>query len=373
MTLADLGAQVIKVECPDGGDDTRQWGPPWAGGESAYYISVNRNKKSITLNLNTDHGRQITRSLACKADVLIENFKVGSMQNWGLSYEDLHKENPRLIYCSISGYGQSGPKQHQAGYDFVIQAEGGIMSINGEVDGRPMKVGVAIVDITAGMNAVIAIQAALYEREKSGLGQHIDIALLDSQVAWLANVASNYHITGERPKRYANAHPNIVPYETFSTADGWIAVAVGNDRQWKLLCDTVGWDDLAKDERFKTNPLRVEHRDALIPILNKRFGGQKTESWHQLLSGVGIPCAPINSIDQVFADPQVLARQMLVEMPHPTAGSVKLTGSPLKLSRTPVQMASHPPLLGEHTDEVLRDYLGYTPDEVMRLQDNGVI
>lgn len=373
MTLADLGAQVIKVERPEGGDDTRQWGPPWAGGESAYYLSVNRNKKSITLNLNTDQGRQITRSLARKADVLIENFKVGSMQNWGLSYDELHKENPRLIYCSISGYGQSGPKRHQAGYDFVIQAEGGIMSINGEVDGRPMKVGVAIVDITAGMNAVIAIQAALYEREKSGFGQHIDIALLDSQVAWLANVASNYHITGERPKRYANAHPNIVPYETFTTADGWIAVAVGNDRQWKLLCDTAEWDDLAEDERFETNPLRVEHRDALIPILNNRFGGRKTESWCQLLGSAGIPCSPINSIDQVFADPQVLARQMRIEIPHPSAGSVKLTGSPLKLSRTPVQMTSHPPLLGEHTDQVLRSYLGYTSDEIMRLRESGVI
>ena len=235
MTLADLGADVIKVERPDVGDDTRQWGPPWAGGELAYYLSVNRNKKSITLNLTTDQGLQILRKLALKADVLIENFRVGTMKKWGLSYETLCKDNPRLIYCSITGYGQSGPKRHQAGYDFVIQAEGGIMSINGEVNGPPMKVGVAIVDITAGMNAVIAIQAALHEREKSSLGQHIDIALLDSQVAWLANVGSNYHITGERPTRYANAHPNIVPYELFTTSDGWIAVAVGNDRQWRLL------------------------------------------------------------------------------------------------------------------------------------------
>jgi len=373
MTLADLGAEVIKIERPDGGDDTRQWGPPWAGGESAYYLSVNRNKKSITLNLKTDQGLQILHDLARKADILIENFRVGTLQKWGLSYDALSKANPGLIYCSISGYGQSGPKRHQAGYDFVIQAEGGLMSIIGEVNGPPIKVGVAIVDITAGMNAVIAIQAALLEREKSGIGQHIDIALLDSQVAWLANVGSNYLVTGERPRRYANAHPNIVPYEPFATSDGWIAVAVGNDRQWKLLCERTGWDDLTKDERFNTNALRVEHRHTLVPILSERFKLHSTETWYQLLLDIGIPCSPINSIDQVYADPQVLAREMLVEMMHPTAGSVKVTGSPLKFSRTPVQMTSHPPLLGQHTDEVLSEYLGYTADEITDLRNKGVL
>jgi len=373
MTLADLGAEVIKVERPGTGDDTRQWGPPWAGGESAYYLAVNRNKKSINVNLKSKQGLQIIKDLAIKADILIENFRVGTMDKWGVGYDVLAKENPGLIYCTITGYGQTGPKRHQAGYDFVIQAEGGVMSIIGEVDGPPTKVGVAIVDITTGMNAVIAILAAVHERQRSGLGQYLDIALLDSQVAWLANVGSNYLISGERPKRYANAHPNIVPYQPFATSDGWIAVAVGNDRQWRLLCEVAQWDDLAGDERFGTNPLRVENRQILIPILEQRFPQQGTDYWYKLLLEAGIPCGPINSIDQVYADPQVLARDMLVEMPHPTAESIKMTGSPLKLSRTPVQMNAHPPLLGQHTEDVLREYLDYSAEEIKGLRKSGVI
>ena len=373
MTLADLGAEVVKIERPGSGDDTRQWGPPWAGGESAYYLAINRNKKSVTVNLKSERGLQIIKDLALKADILIENFRVGTMAKWGLGYDVLSMENPGLVYCTITGYGQTGPKRHQAGYDFVIQAEGGLMSIIGDVEGPPMKVGVAIVDITTGMNAVIAILAAVHERHRSGLGQFIDMALLDSQVAWLANVGSNYLISGERPPRYANAHPNIVPYQPFATSDGWIAVAVGNDRQWQLLCEIAHWADLGQDERFTTNPLRVQNRRFLLPILEERFQRQSTDHWYQNLLDAGIPCGPINHIDQVYDDPQVLAREMLVEMPHPTAESVKLTGSPFKFSRTPVEMDAHPPLLGQHTDEVLREYLDYSTEEIESLRVSGVI
>jgi len=373
MMLADLGAEVIKVERPGRGDGTRQWGPPWAGGESAYYLSVNRNKKSITLNLESEEGREIVRQLSAQADVVVENWRVGTMEKWGLGYETLRVLNPRLIYCAITGYGQTGPYRDRPGYDFIIQAEGGIMSITGPVGGPPMKVGVAIVDITAGLFAALAILAALHERERSGQGQYIDIALLDSQVAWLANVGSNYLISGQRPARYGNAHPNIVPYEPFPTADGWIAVGVGNDRQWQRLCELAGWDDLAADERFTTNPQRVEHRDILVPILRERFRARTSEEWRAALLEAGIPCGPINTIDQVFSDPQVLAREMVVELPHPTAGTVRLAGSPLKLSRTPVRIEQPPPLLGQHTEEVLSKRLGYTSADLARLRDEGVI
>lgn len=373
MMLADLGAQVLKIEVPGRGDDTRQWGPPFAGGEAAYYLSVNRGKKSVTLNLKSEAGREIVRELARRADVLVENFRVGTMEEWGLGYQDLQAINPGLIYCAITGYGQDGPYRDRPGYDFIIQAQGGIMSITGPVEGPPMKVGVAIVDITAGLYAIVAILAALHERQRSGQGQFIDIALLDSQVAWLANVGSNYLISGERPRRYGNAHANIVPYEPFPTRDGWIAIAVGNDRQWQQLCALAGWDDLASDPRFTTNPLRVENREILVPILQERFRQETSRVWEEKLLAAGIPCAPIQTIDQVFADPQVLARGMLVELPHPTAGTVRLAGSPLKLSRTPVQLTEPPPLLGQHTDEVLATYLGYSAEKIARLREEGVI
>lgn len=373
MMLADLGAQVLKIEVPGRGDDTRQWGPPFAGGEAAYYLSVNRGKKSLTLNLKTKAGREIVRELARRADVLVENFRVGTMEEWGLGYNDLQAINPGLIYCAITGYGQDGPYRDRPGYDFIIQAQGGIMSITGPVEGPPMKVGVAIVDITAGLYATVAILAALHERQRSGQGQFIDIALLDAQVAWLANVGSNYLISGERPRRYGNAHANIVPYEPFPTRDGWIAIAVGNDRQWQQLCALAGWDDLASDPRFTTNPLRVENREILVPILQERFRQEASRVWEEKLLAAGIPCAPIQTIDQVFADPQVLARGMLVELPHPTAGAVRLAGSPLKLSRTPVQLTEPPPLLGQHTDEVLATYLGYSVEKIARLREEGVI
>lgn len=373
MVLGDLGAEVIKVERPGVGDDTRQWGPPWAGNESAYYLCVNRNKKSITVNLKSEQGREIVRELVRQSDVLVENFRFGKMEELGLKYEALRTLNPGLVYCSITGYGQTGPYRDRPGYDFVIQAEGGGMSISGSAEGPPMKVGVAIVDITAGLFATTSIVAALYERENSGQGQHLDIALLDSQVAWLANIGSNYLVSGERPKRHGNAHPNIVPYEPFSTSDGWVAVGVGNDRQWQRLCSLAGWNDLAGDERFATNPQRVKHRDILVPILRERFRARTSEAWQSALLGAGIPCGPINCIDQVFSDAQVLARNMLVELPHPTAGTVKMAGSPLKLSRTPVRIDAPPPLLGQHTEEVLSKCLGYTHADLTRLRDEGVI
>jgi formyl-CoA transferase len=373
MMLADLGAEVIKIERPGLGDDTRQWGPPWAGGEAAYYLSVNRGKKSLTLNLKSARGREILLELVSKADVLVENFRAGTMDGWGLGFEALQALNPGLVYCSITGYGQTGPYRERPGYDFVIQAQGGIMSITGPEEGPPMKVGVAIVDITAGLYASVAILAALNERATSGRGQYIDTALLDAQVAWLANVGSNYLVSGERPGRYGNAHPNIVPYEPFPTRDGWIALGVGNDRQWQQLCKLAGWEDLAEDERFATNPLRVANRETLVPVLQTRFGQRTTQGWEDALLAAGIPCAPVNAVDQVFADPQVVAREMLVELPHPKAGTVHLAGSPLKLSRTPVSLREPPPLLGQHTTKVLTDHLGLGTEEIDELYEAGVI
>jgi len=373
MTLADLGAEVIKVERPEVGDDTRQWGPPWAGGESAYYLATNRNKKSITLNLKSLRGREILRGLISRADVVVENFRVGTMDGWGLGYEDLQEDNPGLIYCAITGFGQDGPYCDRPGYDFVIQALGGIMSVTGAVEGPPMKVGVAIVDITAALFAAVSVLSALHERSRSGRGQYIDVALLDSQIAWLANVAGNYLVSGQRPERYGNAHPNIVPYELFWTADGWLAVGVGNDRQWQSLCEAGGWFDLASDERFATNPGRVEHREWLVQTLRERFRTESSETWKRTLVEAGVPCAPVQAVDEVFKDPQVLARDLLVELPHATAGKVRLAGSPLNLSRTPVCMDSAPPLLGEHTEEILHRFFGCSREDLIHLRKENVI
>lgn len=372
MMLADLGAEIIKVEIPKRGDDTRQWGPPFVQGESAYFLSANRGKKSITLNLKTEQGREIVRQLAAQADVLVENFYAGTMDEWGLGYESLRALNPRLIYCAVTGYGQTGPYSHRPGYDFIVQAQGGIMSVTGPEEGPPMKVGVSIVDVTSGMFAATAILAALYERAASGQGQFVDIALLDTEVAWLANVGGNYLASGRRPARYGNGHPNIVPYGPFPTQDGWIAIAAGNDRQWKDLCALAGWDDLAADPAYATNPGRVENRRALIAILEERFQQRTTAEWERALLEVNLPCGPINSIDQVFADPQVLARDMLVELSHTTAGKIKVAGSPLKLSRTPVRLQQPPPTLGQHTDSVLAD-LGYSQEEISRLRSLGIV
>jgi formyl-CoA transferase len=373
MMLGDLGAEVIKVERPGTGDDTRAWGPPFTGGESAYYLCANRNKKSITVNLKTSAGQDIIRQLARSSDVLIENYKVGELAALGLGYEHLKLLNPQLVYCSITGYGQNGPDKDLPGYDFIIQGRGGVMSITGETDGEPMKVGVAVVDITAGLFAANAIQAALLARVKTGRGQAIDISLLDSQVAWLANVASSYLVSGQQPKRFGNAHPTIVPYQSFRARDDFFCLAVGNDVQWRKLCEVLRRADLAEDERFRTNPARVQHRDQLIPLLQEVFVTEEIAFWLHEIALAGIPCGPVQTLDQVLVDPQVIAREMVWIVDHPTAGEVRLVGSPLKLSDTPVASPRHPPLLGEHTDEVLTTRLGYSVEQVTRLRAQGIV
>jgi formyl-CoA transferase len=371
MVLGDLGADVIKVEPPEG-DETRGWGPPFAGGESAYYLCVNRNKRSIVVNLKSDEGRNILHELALTSDVLVENFRPGTLRKYGLDFEALHSENPRLIYCSITGFGQTGMLKDRPGYDFMIQAMGGIMSITGEPDGQPMKVGVAVADLFAGQNAVIAILAALQARGATGVGQHLDISLFDSQIGWLANVASNYLVSGNLPKRYGNAHANIVPYQSFRASDGWFVMTVGHDRQYARMCDVIRRPELAQDERFATNPARVVHREELIALLRPVFTTRPVSEWLDELEGAGIPCGPINDLGQVFAMPHIKERQMLVEMRHPTIGVLPLVGSPLKMSGTPVEYQLPPPLKGEHTSDVLYS-LGYGEAEVQSMKLRNIL
>ncbi len=372
MLLADFGAHVIKVESLSG-DDTRQWGPPWLDGESAYYLSANRNKRSLALDLKHPKGQEIARRLANQADVLVENFKVGGMKKFGLDYESLSQTNPGLIYCSITGYGQDGPNAALAGYDFIIQAEGGLMSITGPEEGPPYKVGVAIADVTAGMYASHAILAALHHREKTGQGQYIDVALFDAQLGWLVNVAQNYLVSGKAPRRYGNAHANIVPYEVFQTADGYLALGVGNDRQYKLLCDLANRPDLWDDERFQTNPGRVTHRRELIPLWQAVFRSRPTAAWIADLRELGIPAGPINDIPSALSHPQTEARQMVQEVKRADGSPVKLVGPVAKLSRTPARIASPPPRLGEHTREILQEELGFSAQEVEALLEEKVI
>ena len=374
MMLGDLGADVIKVERPGAGDDTRHWGPPEAGGEAAYYLCINRNKRSITINLKSPEGQGIIRKLASQSDIVVENYKVGTLDKIGLSYDDLKKNNPGLIYCSITGFGQNGPYKDKPGYDFMIQGMGGVMSFTGEPDGQPMKVGVAIVDITAGLFACNAIQAALRHREKTGRGQYIDISLLDAIVAWLANVGSNYLVSGKNPERYGNGHPNIVPYAPFKTKDNtYIALAVGNDYQWGKFCNIAGIPELADDPRFKTNSLRVAHRKVLTPLITEAMKNKDGDTWLRELDELKIPCGPINTLDKLFSDPQIEARQMVVNVPHPTAGSVPLVASPMKMSETPCEITRHPPLLGEHTQELLLEKLGYGKEKIDQLKQDKVI
>ena len=374
MMLGDLGADVIKVEVPGRGDDTRHWGPPFAeGGESAYYLCVNRNKRSMTLNLKSDQGLSILKELIKQSDILVENFRTDTLEGWGLSYDALQDLRPGLIYCTITGYGYTGPYRDRPGYDFVIQAQGGVMSITGPSDGEPYKVGVAIADITAGLYACNAILASLYARERTGEGQRIDISLLDSQVAWLANRASNYLVSGKKPLRYGNAHPNIVPYQTFKAQDGYFALGVGNDRQWKWLCEILERSDWADDPRFQTNADRVENREVLTDLLEAIFLERDMAYWLSKIEEKGIPAAAINTIDQVFDDPQVIAREMLHRMSHPTAGPVSLVGSPIKVPTSPVEYRLPPPLLGEHTEEVLWELLGYDWEVMEELKKSGVV
>ncbi len=371
MVLGDLGAEVIKVEPPEG-DETRAWGPPFAGGESAYYLCVNRNKRGMVVNIKTEEGKNILRELAIQSDVLVENFRPGTLKKFGLDFETLHELNPRLVYCSISGFGQTGPLKDMPGYDFMIQAMGGIMSVTGEPEGEPMKVGVAVADLFAGQNAVISILAALQARTFTGKGQFIDIALFDSELGWLANVASNFLISGNNPKRYGNAHANIVPYQSFQASNGWFVVAVGNDRQFESFCKVIGSPEFSSDERFSTNSARVQNREVLIPLLKPIFLTKTVGDWLALI-GDQFPCGPINTFEQVFAMPHVKDREMLVEMQHPTIGALPLVGSPLKLGGTPVSYHLAPPLKGQHTKAVLREVLGYSGEKVDMLLEKRCI
>ena len=382
--LADLGADVVKVERPGAGDDTRAWGPPWLNdpegnstGESAYYLSANRNKRSVTIDIATEEGQRLVRRLAGKADVVLENFKVGGLAQYGLDYASLKAVNPRLVYCSITGFGQSGPYASRAGYDFLIQGMGGLMSLTGRPDGTegagPMKVGVALTDIMTGLYATVAVLAALKRRDQSGEGQHVDLALLDVQIASLANQAANYLVGGVVPKRMGNAHPNIVPYQEFPTADGYMIVAVGNDSQFSNLCKTLGKPEWASDERFSTNPQRVKHRSELIALIHGMTVRRTTDEWVAAMEAAGVPCGPINTLDRVFADPQVQARGTRIEMPHPLSKDVALVANPIRLSESPVQYRRAPPTLGQHTEEVLSDWLAASATEIDGLRAKKAI
>jgi len=382
--LADLGADVVKVERPGAGDDTLSWGPPYlkdeAGrdtGEAAYFLCANRNKRSVTIDLAVPEGKDLVRRLASRADVLLENFKLGGLAHYGLGPEALCEANPRLVYCSITGFGQNGPYAPRAGYDFLIQGMGGLMSITGAADGEdgagPQKVGVALTDIMTGLYATIAVQAALAERERSGRGQHIDLALLDVQIACLANQASNYLAGGVVPRRMGNAHPNIVPYQDFPTADGDMILAIGNDSQFARFCREAGHPEWADDERFATNPQRVANRGTLIPLLRRTTLTRTTPQWIAALEAAGVPCGPINRIDQVFADPQVMSRAMRIELPHPLAGRVPLVANPIRLSGSPIEYRRGPPLLGEHTAEVLAQWLDLPEAATAGLRERNII
>jgi formyl-CoA transferase len=373
MLLGDLGAQVIKVERPGCGDDTRAWGPPFIAGESAYFLCTNRNKQSITLDLKSPAGRDVVLRLAACCDVLVENFMPGTLDRLGLGWEQVSAVNPRMVFCSITGFGQDGPCRDAPGYDIMIQAMSGVMSITGQADGPPTKVGVAISDITAGLFACNAILAALVSRGRTGRGERIDISLLDSSVAWLANVGANYLATGEVPERPGNAHANIVPYQAFDTADRPIVVAVGNDGQWQRFCAAVERGDLANDPQFATNPLRVQHRQELIPQLQRAINSRTADEWLARLAEAGVPSAAVNTLDRVFRNPQVQARRMLVEVQHPTAGRLPMAGSPFKLSNSGEVDYRPPPRLGEHTECVLRDVLGMSGEQIAALGAGGAL
>ena len=382
--LGDLGADVVKVERPGVGDDTRAWGPPYlldrqghSTGEAAYFLCANRNKRSVTIDLAAPDGQALVRRLAQQADVLLENFKQGGLAQYGLDAKSMLALNPRLVVCSITGFGQTGPYAQRGGYDFLIQGMGGLMSLTGRAEGTegagPQKVGVPLTDIMTGLYATIAVQAALAERERSGLGQHIDLALLDVQIAVLANQASSYLNSGSVPERMGNAHPTVVPYQDFPTADGDMILAIGNDGQFARFCTAAGHPEWAADERFSTNPQRVVNRATLVPLMRQATVLRTTLEWTATLDPVAVPCGPINRLDEVFADEHVRSRGVRIELPHPTAGHVPLVANPIRLSGSPVEYRRAPPLLGEHTDEVLVDWLGLADHEIARLRRHGVL
>ncbi len=371
MVLADLGARVIKIETPDGGDDTRGWGPPFLAGESAYFLTVNRNKESLTLNLKDTRGRALLLRLLANADVLVENFRPGVMERLELGYAQLRERFPRLVYAAISGFGQDGPARERAAYDLILQGMGGVMGITGEEGGAPVKVGVAVADICAGMYAALGILAALRVRDRTGRGQLVDAALLDGQISWLTYGAGIYFATGQNPERLGSAHPTIVPYQAFRTADSYLNVAVGSEAIWRRFCEAVA-PELAEEVRFATNRDRVASRQALIDQLEPIFATRTTEAWMQVLDVAGVPNGPIRTVAEVFQDPQVRHRQMVVEQTHPVAGRIKQTGVPIKLSDTPAQIRTAPPTLGQHTDAILKE-LGLTTHEVRVLRQDRVV
>ena len=373
MMLADMGARVIKIEQPGRGDDTRGWGPPFQNGESSYFMSVNRNKQSLTLNLKHPDGRRILETLLDRADVLVENFRPGTLERMKLGYDDVSPRWPRLVYCSVSGFGHSGPRRAEPGYDAVMQGEGGLMSITGPPDGPGYRLGVAITDITSGMFAAYGVAVALLARHRTGRGQFVDIGMLDSTVALLTYQAGIYFATGKAPERLGNLHPTIVPYETLDAADGQLVVAVGNDRLWRLFCRLIEASDLADDPRFSTNRDRVERHAALRPILVDHLRVRPAADWIALLTEAGIPCGAVRDLHQVFTDPQIIDRAMVVALEHPIAGSMRALGVPIKLGDTPGSVRTPPPILGQHTEQILEEDVGYDRTRIEQLQKGGVI
>jgi crotonobetainyl-CoA:carnitine CoA-transferase CaiB-like acyl-CoA transferase len=371
--LGDMGADVIKVEPPGAGDDTRTWGPPFVNGESAYFLGVNRNKRSLTLNMAVKSGQEILARLVKRCDVLVENFKLGTLEKWGVTNDWLEKNAPRVIRCSISGYGSSGPDAALPGYDFILQAESGLMSICGEPDGMPTKYGVAIVDVVTGLYACNAILAALAARERTGRGQRVEVCLYDSGIAMLINVASNYLVTGRDARRFGNGHPSIVPYTTYPTADGLIAVAVGNDGQFVRFAETAGHTEWARDPRFAKNPDRVTNRETLDGLIAQALKRDKSAAWIEKLRAAGVPCGPINSVAEALTDPHTLARDMVRTVKHPTVGDLKMVGIPFRFSGTPAMIRRAPPLLGQHTEEVLGTELGLSAERIAQLRAEKVI
>ena len=374
MMLGDLGADIIKIEVPGKGDDTRHWGPPFTkGGESAYYLSANRNKRSLTLNLKSEQGLEILKKLIAKGDVLVDNFKTGTLSRWGLDYETLQEIRPGLIYCTVTGYGYTGPYSSRPGYDLIVQATGGFMSITGPENGDPSRAGVAIADISTGMFAANAILAALYSREQTGEGQRIDMSLLDSQVALLSYAATNYFVSGSITNRLGNAHPNIVPYQSFKARDMHFVLAIGNDKQWGIFCKSINKPEWIDDEKYSTNAVRVNNRKVLVNHLSKLFATQNAKYWLDIFDKVGLPSGPINELDQVFENEQIKSRDMRIELPHSIDNKVTLLNSPIKIPTSTTKPHKAPPTLGEHTEEILQEKIGVDKDTVAKLRNEGVL